>query len=51
MILSPTRELAYQISKDLQQFLDPTHFNYSMELFIGGQGNIQNDLEKYEETG
>ncbi len=49
LIISPTRELATQISEVLQHFLDrvPT---LSQQLFIGGN-NIAADIAKFEKEG
>ena len=50
LIISPTRELASQISEVLQEFLKDTDSSLSQQLFIGGN-KVDKDVQKYEDTG
>jgi hypothetical protein len=49
LIISPTRELATQISEVLDNFLDNESVQISQMLMIGGR-NLAKDLKKVKET-
>jgi len=51
LVLTPTRELAYQIFDVLKHFLDSTECPFTSSLFIGGHGEINNDLKTFKEKG
>ena len=50
LIVSPTRELAAQISEVLEEFLKDSDGNLSFQLFIGGT-KVEKDIERFEERG
>ena len=50
LIVSPTRELASQISEVLAEFLKDSDGRLNYQLFIGGN-KVEKDIEKFEEHG
>ena len=50
LIVSPTRELAAQISEVLAEFLQDSDGSLSSQLFIGGN-KVEKDIERFEERG
>lgn len=51
IIISPTRELASQISGVVDKFLVDNASHFTHMLFIGGTGDISRDTERYDELG
>ena len=50
LIVSPTRELAAQISEVLAEFLQDSDGSLTSQLFIGGN-KVEKDIERFEEHG
>ncbi|KAJ6634707.1 putative ATP-dependent RNA helicase DDX55 like [Pseudolycoriella hygida] len=50
IILSPTRELAAQTSKVLEQFLQKAEFKFKQKLLVGGN-NVEEDVHFLKKTG
>lgn len=50
LVISPTRELAYQISEVLAEFLTDLEGRFSQLLLIGGN-KVDKDLARFEEVG
>ena len=46
LILSPTQELASQISEVIQEFISDPEVGLTQILAIGGRGNAKSDMEK-----
>jgi len=50
LIISPTRELACQISEVLEEFLKDSEVGLTRSLFIGGN-KVEKDIQNFEEDG
>ena len=50
LIISPTRELASQISEVLAEFLEDSIHGLSQQLFIGGN-KVDKDVQNFEDNG